>query len=74
MDTVKVTINGITVEGSIIQRTEADLKVSFIQNNQTKEIHRHIAYFALPYINFKSNYGLKRARELLVQLYLDGES
>ena len=68
---ISIEIDGTKVTGYISFRSESDIEVSYYSSGGLKKIWRHIPYFERPFHSFQTDYGIKRAKELLTNLYDD---
>jgi hypothetical protein len=69
---INVMHNGVRVKGVVTQRTHSDINVEITHPYSGLTTGRHIPYWCCPYISFLGDYGDKRTRELLIELYEKG--
>jgi uncharacterized membrane protein len=72
MEVVKLLINGIEVEGIVI-RTLYDFNIKIVKPYKNLSGGLHIPHFAREHMSFKGEYGDKRIRDLLKELYILGK-
>ena len=66
---ITITIDGQQVIGEITYRSHTDISLKIIVPFCNLSTGRHIPYFSAPFVNFLTEYGEKRAQELLAELY-----
>jgi hypothetical protein len=66
---IQIFVKGVRVMGSIRHLSSRDICVEILEPYQGVSTGRHIPYFAAPHVSFTGEYGMKRAKQLLKQIY-----
>lgn len=69
-DVVQVKVGDVQVLGEIVRRSPADLVVRITNPYKNIENGAHILYMAVHVVNFLSDYGNVRAKELLAEIFV----
>jgi len=68
-EVLTIELDGIKVEGLITSRNEIEIHVEITSPFKGHSTSRHISTLASPFISFMGDYGDRKAREMLAELY-----